>query len=481
MEVPVKRSALYIAIWRWHFYAGIFVIPFALLLSVTGGIYLFRIQFEEWYYKSLLTVAPQGKHLSAEQIIAKGLEATPNFALLTYAPPKDKSSSAVLLVSPRRAARPVEPGHESHTGNAKPAAPQRDPEAGFGRARELYVNPYTGAVLGSLSSAERPMQTVRNLHGKLLAGDVGDIVIELVAGWIAMLLVSGVYLWFPRQAFSVWGTLLPRLRSGPRTFWRDLHAVPALYATGALIVILGTGIPWTIVAGKVVATAVGPRDMPPEARAGRFKSQPVAAKSGSELDWFSDFPEATGARLRSIPPAQGGRLSLDHITVIAESQGMDYPFQISSPRGPLGVFSVRTLTNDPRKWAFLHVDQYSGRVLGFYRYDALSIFPRTITLGIALHEGRLFGIWNQVFGLLACMMVFTLSGSAAILWWKRRPEGRLGAPRMLDSFQLPRGIVAISSVMAVLFPVAGASLVAVLLFDRFALPRMPRMGRFLLT
>lgn len=481
MEVPVKRSALYIAVWRWHFYAGIFVIPFALLLSVTGCIYLFRIQFEEWYYKDLLTVAPQGKRLSAEQIIAKSLEATPNLALLTYAPPKDESSSAVLLVSPRRAPRPVEPGHEGHTDKAKPVAPKRDPEAGFAGARELYVNPYSGAVLGSLSSDERPMQTVRNLHGKLLAGDVGDVVIELVAGWIAMLLVSGVYLWWPRQAFSVWGTFLPRLRSGARIFWRDLHAVPALYATGALIVILGTGIPWTMVAGKVIAKAVGPRDMPPEARAGRFKSQPVAAKSGSELDWFSEFPEATGAKLRSIPPAQGGRLSLDHVTVIAESQGMEYPLQISSPRGPLGVFSVRTLNNDPRKWTFLHVDQYSGKVLGFYRYDALNLFPRAVTLGIALHEGRLFGFWNQVFGLLACIAVFTLSGSAAILWWKRKPAGRLGAPRMLDSFQLPRGIVAISSLMAILFPVAGASLMGVLLFDWFILPRMPRMCRFLLT
>lgn len=481
MEVPVKRSALYIAIWRWHFYAGIFVIPFALLLSVTGCIYLFRIQFEEWYYKDLLTVAPQGKHLSAEQIIAKSMAATPNFALLTYSPPKDQSSSAVLLVSPRRAAKPSEPGHEGHTDNAKPAAPKRDPEAGFAGARELYVNPYNGAVLGSLSSDERPMQTVRNLHGKLLAGDVGDIVIELAAGWIAMLLVSGVYLWWPRQAFSVWGTFLPRLRGGTRIFWRDLHAVPALYATGALIVILGTGIPWTIVAGKVIARVAGPRDMPPEARASRFKSQPVAAKSGSELDWFSEFPEATGSKLRSIPPAQGGRLSLDHVTVIAESQGMEYPFQISSPRGPLGVFSVRTLTNDPRKWTFLHVDQYSGKVLGFYRYDALNVFPRAVTLGIAFHEGRLFGFWNQFFGILACMTVFVLSGSAGVLWWKRRPQGRLGAPRMLDSFEMPKGIVALSSFMAILFPVAGASLVAVLLFDRFLLPRVPRIGKFLLT
>jgi hypothetical protein len=33
----INRIPLYRTIWRWHFYAGLFVIPFILMLSVTGG------------------------------------------------------------------------------------------------------------------------------------------------------------------------------------------------------------------------------------------------------------------------------------------------------------------------------------------------------------------------------------------------------------------------------------------------------------
>ena len=43
-EVPAAGNppaALYRTIWRWHFYAGLFVLPFILILSVTGSIYLF--------------------------------------------------------------------------------------------------------------------------------------------------------------------------------------------------------------------------------------------------------------------------------------------------------------------------------------------------------------------------------------------------------------------------------------------------------
>lgn len=32
----------YRTVWRWHFYAGLFCIPFVIWLSITGSIYLFK-------------------------------------------------------------------------------------------------------------------------------------------------------------------------------------------------------------------------------------------------------------------------------------------------------------------------------------------------------------------------------------------------------------------------------------------------------
>lgn len=38
--VPARRSSasatLYRAVWRWHFYAGLYVVPFLVMLAVTG-------------------------------------------------------------------------------------------------------------------------------------------------------------------------------------------------------------------------------------------------------------------------------------------------------------------------------------------------------------------------------------------------------------------------------------------------------------
>ena len=40
------RSTLQHRVWRWHFFAGLMVIPFAVILAITGAIYLFKPQFD---------------------------------------------------------------------------------------------------------------------------------------------------------------------------------------------------------------------------------------------------------------------------------------------------------------------------------------------------------------------------------------------------------------------------------------------------
>ena len=38
----------YRAVWRWHFYASLFCIPFVIILATSGAIYLFKPQIEAW-------------------------------------------------------------------------------------------------------------------------------------------------------------------------------------------------------------------------------------------------------------------------------------------------------------------------------------------------------------------------------------------------------------------------------------------------
>ena len=47
----------YRAVWRWHFYAGLFCIPFVVLLSIDESIYLFKNEIEPRRSTALTTIS----------------------------------------------------------------------------------------------------------------------------------------------------------------------------------------------------------------------------------------------------------------------------------------------------------------------------------------------------------------------------------------------------------------------------------------
>ena len=44
---PAPLSRAYRAVWRWHFYAGVLVMPFLMLLALTGALYLFKDEIDQ--------------------------------------------------------------------------------------------------------------------------------------------------------------------------------------------------------------------------------------------------------------------------------------------------------------------------------------------------------------------------------------------------------------------------------------------------
>ena len=95
-EAP--RRHFYRVIWRWHFYAGLFVIPFMMMLAVTGIIYLFKPQLDVMMYRRLLFVTPQQTPLSAETQLASAQDAYSGANLTAFTPGEapDRSSQITL-------------------------------------------------------------------------------------------------------------------------------------------------------------------------------------------------------------------------------------------------------------------------------------------------------------------------------------------------------------------------------------------------
>lgn len=461
-----STSRFYRAIWRWHFYAGLLVVPFMLMLAITGTIYLFKPQLDQLMYRDLLIVEhTSGAALPATQQLAAVQAAYPDATVAAFRP------------------------SDAHNHSAEASLATAD-----GRNLSVFVNPYTAAVLGERDADWNLQQVALKLHGELLIGPAGDRMIELAACWAIILLLTGMILWWPRKGARVWGTLLPRLRGNRRVFWRDLHAVPGFYAVVLILFLLISGLPWTGFWGKAFTNLAG--DYPaamwnavPESTVltgslneGGPKIVPWAAEPAplpqSTLPGHEQHQGGAAAGAPAAPQAgvpAGTPVDLDSIMALAQSRGVVPGYTVSLPQAAEGVYTVSVFPGDPADEATLHIDQYSGAVLADIRWSDYGLAPKAVAMGIALHEGKYFGLANQLLALFAALMVVLLAVTGVIMWWKRRPAGRLGAPAAPQVLPRKKTVAGVTLALGILFPLVGVSLIAVGLLDWLVIQRIPRL------
>jgi uncharacterized iron-regulated membrane protein len=99
MSDTKRIAAFHRTVWRWHFWAGLIVAPFLLMLSVTGAIYLFNDELNDLIYSDLWLVAPHASDVPVSRMIAAALAAHPG-AVSRVDLPATGTRAAVVYVAP---------------------------------------------------------------------------------------------------------------------------------------------------------------------------------------------------------------------------------------------------------------------------------------------------------------------------------------------------------------------------------------------
>lgn len=431
--------------WRWHFYAGLFVAPFMILLALTGIIYLFKPQLDPLLYDHLLNVTPAHHSLSADEQLSHVQATYPQGHISQYLPPINPQRSGQFVV---------------HNG---------------GHELNVFINPYTGQVLGEQDAKLNLQAVARALHGELMIGTLGDRLVELAAGWGVVLVVSGLFLWWPRGQ-SAAGILWPRLSRRGRVLWRDLHVVTGFWGAALLLFILISGMTWTGFWGKQYADLWNrfPVAMWNDVPKSDIEARSLNTANRQTVPWAMENTPmpVSGAHAEHMAhaahtsgPAAPG-ITLQAVVDTATARQVEAGYSITLPTTATGVFTIAVFADDPRNDATLHVDQYTGTVLADVRWKHYSNVARATEMGVMLHEGKLFGPLNQIVMLLVCLMILLSSVSGLVIWWKRRPQGGLGVPPLRHDLPTWKAGVAIMLALAIAFPLVGASLIAVWGLDR---------------
>lgn len=448
--VPALSSSdLYRAVWRWHFYAGLLVLPFLISLAVTGALYLFRDELDAIIHSELkqVEVRDDTTRVAPSAMVAAALAAYPGTAA-KYTDPATPEASAEITVSTEASGKLA-----------------------------VYVNPYDGKVLGALPDRGTVMWTIRTLHSLKYFGSYARMLVEIAAGWSVLLVATGVYLWWPRSQTG--GVISIRGTPKRRVFWRDTHAVSGIFIGFFIVFLAVTGMPWSGVWGeKVNEWANGNNFGYP---AGVYVGVPM---SQQRLDTIAKTSwSLEQAQVPQSPASDGGKaIGLDAAVGTFEKLGLSRGFAVNIPATPEGVYTGTVYPDDVSQQRVVHLDQFTGKPLIDMSYADYGPMGKALEWGISVHMGQEFGLANQLVLLAACLAIVLLAVSAGIMWWKRRPKGSLGVPPMPSDRRVFRGLIALLAIGGVVFPLVGLSFVVMLVLDwlypvfRRAISFAPREG-----
>lgn len=445
-DAPVG-SRLYRAVWRWHFYAGLYVIPFLLMLACTGLIMVYGNSIET-SLGARHYVAPGGGRASYEEQSRAAVSAIPDGVLKLMVVPKADNRATVFIVT----------GHD--------------------KDNVVAVDPHEPRAIDTIVKDDTWFYWADNIHGTLLLGELGDRLIEVAAGLGIVLILTGLYMWWPRNGRSLRNALLPNLLIRGRGFWKELHLSLGFYIAVVLFFFLLSGLAWTGVWGTEIMQAWS--TFP----AAKFDNIPLSEKTHAsmnhgamkEVPWTLEqtpMPmsgsDAGGAGLPMATP-----VNLDTVAAFARADGFTEQFRINAPRDEAGVYTISADsmdgdTHNPFGDRTVHIDRYTGKVLADVRFADYGLAGKAMAAGIALHQANL-GWWNTALNVLFCLSVIVMALSGVVMWWKRRPAGRLGAPLYPRDYRTPFAIAVIAFAVSVIFPLTGIAIIAFAVID-FLLPR----------
>lgn len=339
-----------------HLYLALIAGVFVLILGLTGCIMAFEPELDHLLHAGLSYVKPGAHRLSLVEIGAAVQKAFPGERPGGYLLSSDPGIS--VGVSTRRGV--------------------------------VAVNPYTGEVLGVRPAGRDFLSYVHQLHLRLLIAnkaDTGKDIVKWAGVVMLVLMVSGIYLWWPVKRVAI------DRRATGRRFWFDLHNAIGIFSLAFLLLLTLTGV---MIGFEETTVPLGYR------------------LTGSQASKVPGPPPAPQAGARPITPDQAMEIAR---TAIPGT----FPFQINVP-GPKGAYQIRSRFPEdltPGGRSRVVVDQYSGAVLFAEGSRTAPAGARIVIANRAIHTGDIFGIPSKFLMSLASLMAAVQVVTGVIMWWKR--------------------------------------------------------------
>ena len=354
----MRKALLYIHLW-----AGLTAAIFLLLLGVSGAALAFEDEIDRALNAKLAYVRPQSQSMRLDVITQKLMLRYPGARIQGFELPQRPDVSMFVGLTDAS-----------------------------GKRQALFVDPYTGEVLGHGEQANQFMAGVHRFHTHLVGGEVG----KQVLGWSAILLlalsITGIVLWWPAKLFRLhWS-------GSGRRFNFELHNSLGILSSIFLFSFAWTGVcihwerPVQQLAQKI-SPAPEPRPAAPQ----------IPAPGTRQLSADRLLEIARG----SLPGAAITDLELPRSAKDAAQLALKFP----EDHTPIGRSRMR-------------IDGYSGKVLQLQSSRDLPAAMKYARMwNRELHTGDVLGLPTRILAAFFSLMLPLLAITGPMIWWNRRRVG----------------------------------------------------------
>jgi uncharacterized iron-regulated membrane protein len=347
------------AIYLIHLYLGLSLGLVTVVLGLTGSLLVFRHEIDAALSPSLILVEPGRARLGPAELVSRVEAAYPDDQIKTLNVPSDSRHAVEFWM-------------------------KRD-------AIKVYVDPYSGKVLGDRKDDRSLMGWIFKVHTELFSGHTGETVAGVSGLALVMLAATGLIVWWPRKRQKIVAGLKVKFGAGAKRTTYDLHRAVGFWACALLSLIGATGAALVFPdQAKAISYLV-------------FAGQGAPGKPNSTQGTSKPVADLIASALTAMPEGEISRLM--------------FPAKAGEP------FIIRKRTPNeihPNGMNYVFVDPVTAKVLRVDRDNgenpALSAMNLRYPLHIGLYAGNVSRVLHALVGLTPSLLAVT----GVLVWWNRR-------------------------------------------------------------
>ncbi|MEH1842626.1 MAG: PepSY-associated TM helix domain-containing protein [Nostoc sp.] len=351
-----------------HRILGFAIASIAILTGLTGSLIVFQREINDFQrHQQFGAILPQGDRLSLEVIL--------DVVKTAYANQPEMALQRVYL--------PTKP---DDLFNVVISIPSND-------WVEVYVNPYTGAILGNSlhpNAIQRFLQIVYELHTSLKLGDLGLKIVGVVGLVMCIVAIAGIILW-PGWHKLTTGFKI-KWNAHPKRLNFDLHKVFGITTAIFLLFTFFTGFAWNL--GYV----------DPLIRAITF-SPPLPELVSQAIANQSPLPLSQQMKTAQLALPDGALQSIDLTT---------------DPKAPLRLRMKLPQEREEYGMSNVYLDRYSSQVLRVENSLKASLGDKILNSFEPLHYGTFGGLPTRILYIFVGLAPLILSITGFVMWWYRK-------------------------------------------------------------